>query len=140
MTSPEDFRVPDALDRVGATASLMCALHCAIMPLVITLLPLIGLQFLAQEWVEWLLVASAAIIGVTSLCFGFKKHQSWQALHLLGVGLTMIVLGRVWERHSNAHWAVPVLVLGGCTVAGSHVLNQYLCRTCQKCASCHIGE
>ena len=33
------------LDNAGMTASILCAIHCAIVPLLITVLPLAGLSF-----------------------------------------------------------------------------------------------
>jgi hypothetical protein len=41
------------LDSIGITASTLCAIHCAAMPLLFTSLPLLGLGFLANAWVEW---------------------------------------------------------------------------------------
>src|SRR5690348_9850344 len=40
QTAPRRFAV--LVDRVGATASLLCAVHCALLPFVLALLPLIG--------------------------------------------------------------------------------------------------
>src|SRR5690349_16997900 len=77
----------DSLDTAGATASFLCAIHCALMPLVITLLPLIGLAFLADHRVEWALFGLSAIVGVSSLCFGYREHRSRRALAILAVGL-----------------------------------------------------
>ena len=39
-------------DRFGATASFLCAVHCALLPLVIAALPAIGLGFLARPWLS----------------------------------------------------------------------------------------
>jgi hypothetical protein len=46
-------KLTSKLDRIGMTASTACAIHCAAVPLLITSLPLIGLGFLANPWVEW---------------------------------------------------------------------------------------
>ena len=132
-------RHPD-LDKAGAAASLTCAVHCAIMPLVITLLPLLGLTFLADERLEWGLLALSASLGVSSLCFGFREHGSRRALVILAVGLSLLALGRISEEREWGRWAVPVVVLGGCTVAASHLLNRRLCRTCLQCRTAHEVE
>lgn len=125
-------RPPD-LDDAGAAASLTCAIHCAMMPLVVTLLPLVGLTFLADERVEWGLLALSASLGISSLCFGFREHGSRRALVILTVGLSLLALGRISEERQWGWWAVPVVVAGGCTVAASHLLNRRLCRTCRRC-------
>lgn len=55
------------MDAGGATASLLCAIHCALMPILVTLLPLVGLGFLASETTEWVVVALSGVLGVSSL-------------------------------------------------------------------------
>ena len=41
--APKAGRWWHVADRVGATASFLCAIHCALLPFVLTLLPLLGL-------------------------------------------------------------------------------------------------
>lgn len=129
----------DRLNKTGAFASLLCAIHCALMPLLITLLPLVGLGFLATEPVEWALVATSAVLGVSALRLGYREHGKRRALAVLAVGLTLLVLGRVSEAREWGAWGVPVLVIGGCTVALSHVFNARLCRSCRACSSGECG-
>ena len=51
----EKTKYSSRLDHAGMTASILCAIHCAIVPLLITLLPLAGLGFLANPlgWMEY---------------------------------------------------------------------------------------
>jgi hypothetical protein len=121
------------LDAAGMTASLACAVHCAAMPLVITLLPLVGLGFLANEWVEWLLVGLSALLGVASLCLGYRHHRSRRAFAILSVGLAFIVIGRIAEERDLPMYGVPFLVFGGCVMAAAHWVNRRLCHSCHRC-------
>lgn len=143
---------PDVLDRAGATASFLCAIHCALMPIAVTLLPLVGLGFLAHDAVEWLLIGLSASLGIISLMMGFRSHRSYHALVVLSVGLGLLCLGRlthppacsashdhaahVTHTHGASHGrglSVTLLVLGGLTVAGAHLINRSLCRSCRSC-------
>ena len=128
------------LDQAGTIASLTCAVHCAIMPLAITLLPLLGLTFLADERLEWGLLGLSGLIGVSSLCLGFREHRRRIALAVLAVGLSLLTLGRISEEHQWGHGAVLVVVLGGMTIAASHLMNRHLCRTCRRCSAAHEAE
>lgn len=123
----------DYLDATGATASLLCALHCAAMPLVVTMLPLVGLSFLATDLAEWALVGLSATLGVTSLCLGYKEHRSRWPLGVLAGGLALLALGRIAEHRELEALGVPLLFVGGVVVAASHFANHRLCRACRLC-------
>ena len=129
------------LDKAGMVASITCALHCMIMPLVITLLPIFGLSLFATEEFEWILLMISAMLGITSLCFGFRKHKSFKAFSFLGIGLTFLVIGRLAHEHVS-HFRVFTfdiyllfLVAGAILVALSHWLNNKLCKSCLPCHS-----
>ncbi len=121
------------LDKAGATASLACAVHCALMPLVVTLLPLVGLSFLADERTEWALLGLSALLGSSSLALGYREHRKRQALLILSLGLTALVTGRILEERHFEMAGVLGVVLGGCTVAAAHFINRRLCLTCRSC-------
>lgn len=138
------------LDRAGAVASFLCAIHCALMPLFVTLLPLLGLSFLASEPVEWALLAASATLGSWSLCLGFRQHRSRLVFMVLGVSLALLVAGRIFhqphfyglhmgEHHDHEHhfgaWGPILMVLGGLTMMSAHLLNHRLCHACKKCSS-----
>ena len=129
------------LDKAGMIASITCAIHCMIMPLVITLLPIFGLSLFATEEFEWILLMISAMLGITSLCFGFRKHKSFKAFSFLGIGLTFLVIGRLAHEHVS-HFRVFTfdiyllfLVAGAILVALSHWLNNKLCNACPPCHS-----
>lgn len=135
----ESEQTVDKLDRAGAMASFLCAIHCALMPFVVTMLPLLGLSFLASEPVEWALLLSSATLGTLSLCTGFKEHGSRRAFGLLGIALALLVIGRLCHEHHVGAWGPVFMVLGGFSMMGAHLFNQMLCRSCRTCSShsCH---
>ena len=123
------------LDRAGATASFLCAVHCALMPLVVALLPLLGLSFLASEPVEWALLAASATLGSLSLCLGFRKHRKRRVFMVLALALALLVAGRIFHEHHFGAWGPILMVLGGFSMMGAHLLNHHLCRSCTSCCS-----
>ena len=135
----DDEQAVDRLDRAGATASFLCAIHCALMPFVITMLPLLGLSFLASEPVEWTLLLSSATLGTLSLCAGFREHKSRRVFAMLGIAIALLVAGRIFHERHLGYWGPVFMVLGGFTMMGAHLFNQVLCRSCRKCSdhSCH---
>lgn len=109
-------------------ASLACAVHCALMPLALSLLPLLGSSVLGDESLEWGLVLLSMLLGIASLTRGYHQHGSRRALFVLGLGLVFLVLGRVWE----VSWGSIPAVLGGLIVALAHFMNHRLTRCPDK--------
>lgn len=125
--------VGERLDKAGATASFLCAVHCAVMPFVLTLLPLLGLGFLSSEPVEWALLAASATLGTSSLCLGFREHGKRRVFAVLGLALSLLVAGRIVHEHHLGWWGPVLMVLGGFTMMSAHLINHRLCRSCRVC-------
>ncbi|MGI4730001.1 MAG: MerC domain-containing protein, partial [Janthinobacterium lividum] len=63
------------LDYLGIGLSLFCAVHCALLPLIITFLSLFGLGFLANEHWETGIIAVLFLVGCYSLIDGYKQTK-----------------------------------------------------------------
>lgn len=118
------------IDQVGAGLSLVCAVHCMATPLLLSLLPFVGLGFLANEVVENLLLGTSLVLAVGSLCWGFHIHHQRRTLLLLGAALLFIVGGRFSLEETVE---VVCVVLGAGLLASGHLLNRHLCKTCLQC-------
>ncbi|GAB3039662.1 MULTISPECIES: MerC domain-containing protein [Oleiagrimonas] len=111
-------------DRLGATASFLCAVHCALLPFVIALLPLVGLEFLADHAFERGFVLFAAALATTTLVTGNRKHRQRLPMVLAVPGLILLVLG-VTVVDLSAHTTLHSIMVtcGGLLVASAHVVN-----------------
>jgi MerC mercury resistance protein len=118
------------LDLVGTYVSLMCALHCLTVPLLVTVLPLAGAGVFLGGSLEVLFLAASVALATGSLCWGFRRHRRWQMFIVLGVALMMIAVGRFLARES---FELVFVVMGAAVLAGGHLLNRYLCLTCRVC-------
>src|SRR6478672_13966793 len=85
------------LDRVGATGSMLCAIHCALMPLVIVLLPWLGIATWLGRDFERAFVAFATLLGLFTLLWGYRLHRAVRALGLLVPGLAALWLGVAFD-------------------------------------------
>ena len=63
------------LDKVGIGASLLCAIHCALLPVLFTTLPLMGVELLENEQVELGFILFSLVVGCFALYNGYKKHH-----------------------------------------------------------------
>lgn len=110
-------------DRFGASASFLCAVHCALLPAVIAILPALGLGFLADHGFERGFVAFASVLALTTAMFGFRRHRRFRAFWFLVPGLILLVLGVLVDAdHTSARHAVMVSI-GGTLVALAHLVN-----------------
>jgi hypothetical protein len=110
-------------DRFGATASFLCAVHCALLPFVIAVLPALGLGFLADHSIERAFVLFACTLAVTMLGLGYRRHGSAKALALLFPGIALLLAGVLvdFERATTLHAAL--VTCGGTLVALAHIVN-----------------
>lgn len=112
-----------AADRLGATASFLCAIHCAALPFVIALLPLVGLSFLADHRFEAAFVVFASVLASVVLVSGYRRHRRRLPLLFAVPGLVLLLLG-VTFLHTHSLVVHSVLVTcGGLLVAASHFIN-----------------
>jgi len=120
-----------SLDRAGASASLVCAVHCAVLPLVLAAVPAIGLAWLDSPWVDWTMVVVAAFLAWRAHKAGFVTHRRCLPAGVAAFGLVLIV-GTICLLKGSAsqHY---IQASGAVVVASSHFLNRHLCRNCATC-------
>ncbi|QXV64121.1 MerC domain-containing protein [Mucilaginibacter achroorhodeus] len=115
------------LDNIGMTASTLCAIHCAAVPVFFTSLPLLGLEFLANPWVEWSMILFALFIGVWSIGGEYKNHRNALPLAMLVLGFILVIGGHLLIHN----WVEAVVVpVGGLLIATAHFINYKLAGTC----------
>ena len=118
------------LDNTGICVSLACAIHCLAMPILITVLPLIGLSFLTTETGELVIIGSAVLISIVSLTVGHNQHKQVHAFLFLISALCLISVLKIGLLESVE---IIAHVFIGILIAGSHFMNRYLCSKCEKC-------
>lgn len=118
------------IDNTGACLSFTCAIHCLAMPLLVTILPLIGLSFLVSEPAELAIIGGAVVLALGSIVWGIRHHRSWRAFLVLVVGIAFIA-----TAHSSAEGVFEVILhsSGGILLATAHLVNRHLCKTCPVC-------
>lgn len=125
-----------AVDRIGATASFLCALHCAALPFVFALLPALGLEFLADHTFERWFIAFATALSLTMLVRGYLRHRTPHALGLLLPSLVLLWLGGfAFDVETSAALHAVLVALGGSGVAAAHLVNLRLAHAHEVCCS-----
>lgn len=125
------------IDDIGSFTSFLCAIHCMVMPFIITALPIFGMSWLASEPAEWSLTIFTCITAMYALGIGYKQHGNKMIYIPIIMGVLLILLGRVMDHYNPYHNSF-LLVLGGMCVMMGHLINKKLCNSCKKCHECHI--
>lgn len=110
-------------DRVGATASFLCAIHCALLPFVLAMLPFVGLGFLADHRFERAFVLFACVLATLALGRGFRRHQEPLPLLLAAPGIALLVLGVTFLGNPAMITHSVLVTCGGLLLAAAHFVN-----------------
>lgn len=111
-------------DALGITASVACAIHCAVLPLFLSSLPLFGVNIIENRAFEYGMIVMALVVGIYSFYHGFTKHHhSWIPIFLFLLGILLLLL-KV-SLHAWRFWLLgPAVIL----IVVAHYLNYKLCR------------
>ncbi len=103
---------------------MICAVHCALTPLLLAAIPSLGLSIWLGDSVERGFVVFVTVVGLFSLMWGYRRHRAFRALTLLLLGLGLLWLGLLYGplHHSAVPHAV-VMTLGGAFVGLAHIVN-----------------
>jgi hypothetical protein len=126
------------MKNVGTWASIVCAVHCTVVPLLAILIPTTGVYLFINETFEFALLALSLLFNITNICFGYRQHKSNKALALLALGLFFFVIGRLLHHH-NHHNGFQFdlfnlfMIVGGLLMAISSFMNDKMCKHCKTC-------
>lgn len=117
------------LDLAGATASLLCAVHCLALPLALSAGALGGLHWLHHPVLEGGLVISAVLIASWSLWPAYRDGRSNAAPGLAAAaGFALLALSRGVGSEAEHY----LMAAGGLLIATAHYLNWRQSATCQS--------
>ncbi|MEY2639089.1 MAG: hypothetical protein RIR90_571 [Bacteroidota bacterium] len=111
-------------DALGISASLACAIHCAVLPLVMSSLPIFGMNIIDNIRFEYFMIFLALGVGVYSLYHGWKKHHhSFLPIGLFVAGIALLFAKQIWHQW-QLWFLIPAVVL----IVLAHYINYQACR------------
>ena len=111
-------------DALGIAASVACAIHCALLPLFLTSLPLFGINIINNIAFEIGMIVLAFAIGSYSLYHGYRKHHHRLfPLLIFSVGFVFLVMKQFFVRYET--WLlIPAVTF----IVSAHFFNYKFCR------------
>ena len=112
------------LDFLGMITSIACAIHCAVLPLLITSLPLFGINILRNSSFEWMMIGLAFAVGCFALAHGYRLHHSnLKPFYMFSVGFIFLIIKQIASNYEFL-FLLPAL----CFIVFAHVLNFRYCK------------
>ena len=119
-------------DALGIGTSVACAIHCALLPVLVSSLPVFGIEIIHNGFFEWSMIGLAFVVGSYSLFHGYvKHHRSFVPVAIFSVGFIFLVLKQFFPLYE--YWFLAVAVT---FIISAHYYNYRLCHK-SKCASPH---
>jgi hypothetical protein len=115
-------------DALGITASVLCAIHCAVLPLLMVSLPVLGVNILHNSRFEYGMILLAFLIGSRALWHGYYRHHRRSIPWLVFTGGMLFLLAKqLWSAYELALLPFAVTL-----VVGSHLLNYHYIRVSRR--------
>ncbi len=117
------------LDSIGLTASLICAVHCALFPLFLLALTFYGMNFVAGPLLEYSLIIFSVLIGFFTFSHGYRNHhRSLVPIGIFLTGLLIIILSHSFF-HESSHGGsfspeYVISPIGAILIGTGHFLNR----------------
>jgi len=106
-------------DVLGISASIACAIHCAILPLFLSSFSLLGVNIIHNSFFESGMIALAFVLGILALRHGFvRHHRSYVPFLLFSAGMLFLLAKQYW--HSYELLLLPFAVI---LIVTAHICN-----------------
>ena len=114
---------------LGVSATVACAIHCALLPLFISTLPLFGINILDNIFFEAGMILIALLIGGLTLFHGYRKHHHrLTPLILFIAGMFFLIF-----KHFFSAALVWLVIPSSILILLAYYLNWRLCRIEKHC-------
>ena len=121
-------------DKSAIGLSILCIAHCLLVPVLITLLPVVAAIGLGDESFHRLLIVGILPISVVALFLGCRRHRTWSVLLLGTLGLIILVVTAILGHEILGDFLEKfATVIGSVFIMLSHFRNFRLCRQHQYC-------
>lgn len=126
-------------DKMAISLSLLCAIHCLALPLMIILLPSLSALNLDNEVFHQWMVFAVIPVSAYALTTGCKQHKRYHLLILgiAGIALLMIAV-LLGESLLGEFYEKALTLFGASMIALGHFFNYRLCH--QQRDHCHCTE
>jgi len=111
----------DWFERAAASASILCLIHCAGLPLLLAALPALSRVLALPESLHLWLLAFAVPASGAALFFGFRQHRTGWPLLAGAIGLALLAAGALLLE--GGRYETLSTMAGSLCLVAAHVGN-----------------
>ncbi len=112
-------------DKLAVILSMFCILQCLFMPVLITMLPLLDIWWLSDDFLHPVMLFLVIPLTVIALVPGYFNHRDFRPLLIAVPALLLLIIGAFIEESM----VEKLLTIGGAIIlAVAHLLNMGLNR------------
>lgn len=128
------------IDKTAIGLSLLCAIHCLLIPLLLVITPSLASLNIHNEAFHVWMVIIVIPTSLYALTMGCKKHQRYTLLGIGAIGLSCLLLSVALGEHILGEAGEKTLTLIGAGIlAYGHYRNYRLCQQ-QDQQDCSCSE
>lgn len=109
-------------DSIGIGTSLLCAIHCVLLPLFISTISFLGIELLRNIYIETGMVLTSFGVGYWALSNGYRIHHRklWPVI-IFSIGMGILLLSNFILAGSHAEKLLKITAAS--FIITAHVFN-----------------
>lgn len=108
------------IDILGISTSVLCALHCSILPIMMSLGLLQGMEWMHNLYVEVIFLSLSLVFAFWALIHGYRNiHGNILVILLAALGFSIFILGHFVLRE----YEILLSTSGGILLCVAHLYN-----------------
>ena len=118
-------------DNIAIGFSVVCALHCLLLPIAVIFLPAISATFLGSEDFHQTLLYFVIPSSIIALYVGCNKHGKYNVYFYGAIGISLLLIAAFFGHdYFGENGETFLTLLGAGIISYGHFKNQQLCADC----------
>ena len=115
-------------DKIGISASLVCAVHCVLLPVFFSTLPFLGIEILENPIIEIIVIATSLVVGSWALFNGYRHYRKSWLLVIFVLGIIVLVISNTMITRRS--WEIVLKSIAAVAIVTAHIYNWRFSKRC----------
>ena len=117
------------LDGMAVLLSGTCMLHCLVLPIMVTLFPIVQGTLLEEKHFHLIMLVFILPTSLIALTLGCRRHKDRLTIALGAIGLLTLTITAIWGHSLFDYMGERIVTtIGGLILASAHIQSFRCCR------------